>query len=578
MLPWIRALQSLLPFSIQFIFVIASGCLIAFYYNASKVGYSGLKGSNMVDQTAVSTDWVKAAEMHQRIVQIGWDGIGNTSKVERSNWTWWDANFGSQLDGPRPENYVPAPFSVAEFEARLPAPVVAFLKTVDAQGPGGDQLFYYMYGIHSAASLFDGWAADILEADGFAKDQFIMLYAAADPNHAMGIMYNPPSHFLCKSRQTNSTIRVDLHSSLAFVIMSRDDQRRGFCGRYPWVPLEQILGAYLEMIEQGRIKAIPYDHPKDQDTQERMMPWAKNDNYDIILSLTLKAWEDLVSAIKERMPTSTETIAMESEFQPLLPDTPESEALFAYTWPPIADDPSSGHGRPWGDLHLKPYNRLIRSFLSKASKPNFKFIAPGLLVPSFQEILDQPFQNWQQLVHAKDWRSFESFPILLFRSECNTVLNGEQYRLNGEWGYPWSRSDQCPTGFYLYPESEWPDSTILILPFAIGRKGFARTSDGVVFEHVPFRINALGMVSQKGPDLSREPRAGNVYDLVHQHGWNHIRPRTCMRLMLVLERWRVMVEQGWWVVGEEGVEGGVRKWKDADEDGECWKYSIAADW
>ena len=66
-----------------------------------------------------------------------------------------------------------------------------------------------------------------------------------------------------------------------------------------------------------------------------------------------------------------------------------------------------------------------------------------------------------------------------------------------------------------------------------------------------------------------------------QHGWFHPfgGERRAQRLERLFGRWTELIESGVWTVGESGVEGGVDKFRDADNGNGAWRdYWIAPDW
>jgi hypothetical protein len=66
-----------------------------------------------------------------------------------------------------------------------------------------------------------------------------------------------------------------------------------------------------------------------------------------------------------------------------------------------------------------------------------------------------------------------------------------------------------------------------------------------------------------------------------QHGWFHPfgGERRSQRLERLFQRWTELVEGGVWTVSENGVEGGVDKFRDADNGNGAWRdYWIAPDW
>ena len=91
------------------------------------------------------------------------------------------------------------------------------------------------------------------------------------------------------------------------------------------------------------------------------------------------------------------------------------------------------------------------------------------------------------------------------------------------------------------------------MPFAVGRNGFARKSDGQRFE-------------------SRAE--------LYQHGYKSFggEATRAQRLVRILEKWTEMVESGEWEVDEGGVRGGIGKYREADTEEGWRRYWIAPEW
>lgn len=51
------------------------------------------------------------------------------------------------------------------------------------------------------------------------------------------------------------------------------------------------------------------------------------------------------------------------------------------------------------------------------------------------------------------------------------------------------------------------------------------------------------------------------------------------RMERLFNRWTELIESGIWTVGEEGVEGGIETFRDADNGNSAWRdYWIPPDW
>jgi hypothetical protein len=82
---------------------------------------------------------------------------------------------------------------------------------------------------------------------------------------------------------------------------------RGFCSMEPnFASLDDILSAFLEMIEQKRVAAVSIytefgnweEPPEWKNTFEFYPPWTLMDDDEKDLEVTLSAWEGLLSAIE----------------------------------------------------------------------------------------------------------------------------------------------------------------------------------------------------------------------------------------------------------------------------------------
>ncbi|RMY70363.1 hypothetical protein D0864_10902 [Hortaea werneckii] len=211
----------------------------------------------------------------------------------------------------------------------------------------------------------------------------------------------------------------------------------------PWQYLESILSVWIEMIQRQKVAAISNEVGKPW----TIVPWTAKD-----LEEALEGWETAVETIEEMMP---------------LDDAETTYGLLDAACLDAAKIPDG----------------FAREFITKARRPRFEFIAPGLRVPTPEEFIHQPFTGVspeEDTVH----------PILLFRGDQTVPTEGIWWfgRLSSKYDsmlpdVPSSRdAPQCPCGLYFslchrthgHPEE---NGCNLVLPFDFDN-GFAKKSDG----------------------------------------------------------------------------------------------------
>jgi hypothetical protein len=130
-------------------------------------------------------------------------------------------------------------------------------------------------------------------------------------------------------------------------------------GRTPWFPLETVLEAWVDMIEHGKIVATT-----EADDVEK--PWMLAPYSPKILQDTVDLFNALVREIESRLPRgSTGTGHDSSPFiEKAILDTSNPQRGFAY------------------------------HFAQKAKRPHFRYIAPGLEIPTSSDDTAQPFASF----------------------------------------------------------------------------------------------------------------------------------------------------------------------------------------
>jgi hypothetical protein len=299
-------------------------------------------------------------------------------------------------------------------------------------------------------------------------------------------------------------------------------------GRQAWLPLELVLEGFLDMMDQG--KALAVDSSYDGE-QGRIEPWIMPSYTACDLDEALGAFTRLIRAIETRLPG-----ASDNEVQTL---------------------------RHAIDPNALSTNSFAGQFLAQAPDIRFSYIAPGLHV-----VHQQPFASVN--VEPGQLR-----PLLLFESSQEAHQDIERT----PWGAqvvtsPFSPSfrhiTHYPAGLYLTetdPHGAHPfeDGCKLILPYAIGGNGWARTSDGALFGE---------NTHAQGPTANPVPRSTELYQL----GFNHFIEMHDVQLKHVLSRWADMVEQGKWTVNADGVAGGIEKWREADTEDHWQDYQLPISW
>lgn len=102
-----------------------------------------------------------------------------------------------------------------------------------------------------------------------------------------------------------------------------------------------------------------------------------------------------------------------------------------------------------------------------------------------------------------------------------------------------------------------------MLPFAIRGAGWTKASDhGLIGE-------------DRGEDIAI---AKDLHDQLYSPGYNSFIEGHGIQLYRILENWVRMVEEGKWEVNENGVAGGIEKFKEADTEQHWEDYIISESW
>jgi hypothetical protein len=448
-------------------------------------------------------DYERCAALHNLIVEYGWTSAGNwLADLDRT--TWWESYGGDS--------------ALSEHAHKLDESVIAFLKRAIV----GSRTFHRYNGGLSHPEVL--WGDDVLCADyedESGKRQFITLYMANYEHvwgHSMGLVLD----------QVEFTATQQLS-------MEDDDLTMSPYQRSRWVALEEILDAFLQMIDQGKTVTVGDSYSGQS---EKIGPWVLKSYSEDDLEDALEAFDALITAIEAKMPSPPPETGFEiglisaealAQFDTFRPDT------------------------------------LARRFLERARKPRFKYLAPGLQLAYGP----QPFAS-VRLDHEDMLR-----PVLLFQSSLPAYNETEKTPWGEDWPIsPWHEDfrqvAQFPAGLYLtaawqHGTNSFEDGCKLLLPFTIGENRWARTSD-------------LALYNEREDGLDGTPLASSRSSLLFQQGYNHFIQGHDVQLKNVIWRWTWLVEQGIWEVDEDGVKGGMEKWREADTEEHWWKYVMPKSW
>lgn len=310
----------------------------------------------------------------------------------------------------------------------------------------------------------------------------------------------------------------------------------GICALpFAWMPLEVILDAYLQMIDEGKIQAAT-DDVGGFGSIRVSRHWVMHQYTAADVLRAVAAFKRLVTAIHARMP---------------------------------GDDSKDSMDLPWLDPasfmqhNILPSSTFAYEFLKAIAhiKVRFRYVAPGLRVPTVSEFLDQPITDFETTPRNDVGQFPGNFPLKILQLVCNQPVP--------ESLIPRLTCLDLPAGFYIHPVVDEPplcygNACHLALPFNIGEKGHARKSNGEPF----------------GRDsLDHEPEPRNEHTGLYQPGLTDgFAECHDVQIDKVLRNWAERVERGDWDVDRDGVVGGIEKFREADT-AEHWdKYWIPPSW
>ncbi|KAI1780715.1 hypothetical protein F4818DRAFT_14525 [Hypoxylon cercidicola] len=466
--------------------------------------------------TLEGMDYERCAALHNYLVKYAWVYEGRP--LARLNGTSFFTSHGAAAEALRP---------------RLHPSLACFLATaVIPNDPEPAPFFFWASGLSDPEIFF---AHHVADSFNMPEDSIVCLYypnVGQGGEFGAGLFYHQGYHRAAVFMHTDDfdyALPVEAHPSL-------------------WHPLETVLSNWIGLLRLGKIKASPRDTPSVFGS-EKIGPWEWWPYSDAQVDACVCAWDRLCDAIEARVlpllpPTSATTNVVEPE--------PEPEPLIT----PSTLDAAS-----------VPEPCFARAFLSRARRPRFRYIAPGLILPHAGVFEFAASQRFTMLPHnpqvippvclfpadrddlqADLTESLSSFSIKFHMMSASTpvpsrVPAGVYSELMGRNAY-----DTAEEGFRL------------LLPYCLGGDVWNASAD-----------------PRKSDGSFIDPR---TVDSLFQHGYkpfggDYYRPQRLERLW---DHWRKLVDEGIWSVGPQGVEGTIDTFKQAADTAHWRDYLISPTW
>ncbi|KAI3318878.1 hypothetical protein HD806DRAFT_304778 [Xylariaceae sp. AK1471] len=460
-------------------------------------------------------DYARCAALHKYLVHYAWFAEGRAPAGLHSENTFFTAH-GAAAEALRP---------------RLEPSLTAFLATAllpPADAPEPAPFFFWAHGLSDPDDLFANHAADLFDEPA---DSLVCLYF---PNIGQGgesgggLLYHQGCHRAAVFMHMDDydyALPVEAHPTL-------------------WHPLETVLSNWVDLIRLGKITASPRDAPALFGS-EKIGPWEWRPYSEAQVAACVCAWDGLCDSIEARVL--------------LLPPVSAGATIHAVEPEPIV-------GPDALDAASVPEYCFARAFLTRARRPQFRCIAPGLLLPptaASEFTAAQPFTRLPRAPHAIP-------PVCLF----STVRGEREVDLTGSLspfcnGFRARSADpavpsQVPAG--VYSES-------------VERNAFDNAEEGFRLL-LPYGLEgdvgdaSAGARKSDGSFVGR----GKVAELF-QHGYKPFGGDyyRAQRLECLLDHWRMLVDEGIWSVGPQGVEGTIDTFRKADT--AHWRdYFISPTW
>ncbi|KAL3490748.1 hypothetical protein BJX62DRAFT_251806 [Aspergillus germanicus] len=223
---------------------------------------------------------------------------------------------------------------------------------------------------------------------------------------------------------------------------------------------------------------------------------------------------------------------------------------------PHTSDSTTLMNLPWHDpatisnQDILPPFSFAHKFLKAISnyKVRFRYIAPGVRFPTVAEFQDQPITDFFTLPHNHHGQHPGDCPLRIFQidtPEQQPVAYDDDFGLHN-----------IAAGFYFHPVVQhwplfWSNGCRLLLPFGIVGSRWARQSNGEPFGLVWYQ--------------DKDPKPCDTHGDLYQGGT--INGITNTHLVQIDKE-----------VDEDGVAGGIDKFREADTEAHWEKYWIPPSW
>lgn len=352
-----------------------------------------------------------------------------------------------------------------------------------------------------------------------------------------------------RKKKTYTPNRFDQETELSSFAPDWEDMVWSDRERWPWRPLQNILKAYSDMFDDGKIATYSDRRKEFMDPSFGQFPWEIHQHTPVDVERAVSAFTRLLDAIEIRLPSP-----LTHSFEDCGQEKPNLEGI-SLPYPKAAIEVSS----------IEAASFLERFLLDLPIRHlNFRYIAPGIQLQNSTEFTNQPLAHRSHDCGISDLHSTDQatppHPLLLFRGERDN---------KSPWNQPWlpdRDTKNIPSGLYIEPADEYfnwesGNQTRLLLPFNIGSSGFARSSKGVPFKNARF----------PGTEQTDQLYQEDLFS-----GYSGYLPWDSRSSYLhkVLESWAERVEMGDWEVDQDGVIGGIDKFKEVDTEEHWREYFI----
>lgn len=308
-----------------------------------------------------------------------------------------------------------------------------------------------------------------------------------------------------------------------------------------WDKLESILTVWIEMIQRGKVVALPANVGRQEykpspeggfsliegphrdpltgarRIYEELSPWTVQPWTSKDLEESLSTWDSFVGAVEQKMGLEAMALPAVGLYDSATLDAARVPEGFA------------------------------REFLSKARRPRFENVSPGLRLSTPAEFTAQPFVEMD--LDPANVDDDEILPILLFRNEATVDSQALDFQCPGH-----ARGDiprVCQVGLWLdrchrMSHTPFEDGCRLVLPNSL--------EDGLA----------------KQSDMSPVNRLDGLLQIVT----NPYNERHPFQLQAFLEMGTMNLHQDYWKVDSQGVAGGIGVWSDADTEERWQSYLV----